>query len=218
MRHTETETQTNRRAYLKSVGAVSAAGMVGLSGCAGSGNDATGTLATEVTDQPGDIADFESCIVTIAGIWVKPAGDDESGDADTTETDAADDGVTEQTEDDVDQSDGRQYYQFEEAQEADLVELQDGNTKLVDEREMTAQTYEFLQLDVTGVEGTLDGGEEATVETPGNAPLQFKEEFEIREDEMTTFVGDFTPVKRGQTNRYLLQPVASGTEVRYEGA
>ncbi|WP_340101128.1 DUF4382 domain-containing protein [Salinibaculum salinum] len=212
MRHTETETQTNRRAYLKSVGAVSAVGMVGLSGCAGSGNDTTGTLATEVTDQPGDIADFESCIVTIAGIWVKPSVDDETEGSDDTE-----DGVTEQTEEDVDESDDRQYYQFEEPQEADLVELQDGNTKLIDERELPTQTYGFLQLDVTGVAGTLDGGEEATVETPGNAPLQFKEEFEIRADESTTFVGDFTPVKRGQTNGYLLQPVASGTEVRYEG-
>lgn len=210
------ETRTNRRSYLKSVGAVGAAGMVGLSGCSGSANDATGTLATEVTDQPGDIADFESCIVTIAGIWVKPSGDSESDETETTETAETEDGMTEQTADDVDESDDREYYEFDESQEADLVELQDGNTSLVDERELTVGTYEFLQLNVTGVDGTLDNGDDATVETPGNAPLQFKQQFDIREDETTTFVGDFTPVKRGQTNRYLLQPVASGTEVRYE--
>jgi hypothetical protein len=227
----DAETRTNRRAYLKSVGAVGAVGMVGLSGCSGGSDgstDATGTLTTEVTDQPGDIADFESCLVTITGIWLKTAGDSEPTDdgetAETTETaeptetteGTADDEVTEQTESDVDESDGREYYEFDEPQEADLVELQDGNTSLVDEREVPVATYEYLQLDVTGVEGTLDNGDDATVETPGNAPLQFKEEFEIREDETTTFVGDFTPVKRGRTNRYLLQPVASGTEVRYE--
>ena len=218
MRHTETETQTNRRAYLKSVGAVSAVGMVGLSGCSGSGSDATGTLATEVTDQPGDIADFESCIVTIAGIWVKPSENDETEGSDDTE-----DGVTEQTEEDVDESDDRQYYQFEEPQEADLVELQDGNTKLIDSSGSVAGSFattsnSTVVFRFAARSGTLDGGEEATVETPGNAPLQFKEEFEIRDGETTTFLGDFTPVKRGQTNGYLLQPVASGTEVRYEEA
>jgi len=43
-----------------------------------------------------------------------------------------------------------------------------------------------------------------------------KEAFEVREGQRTTFVADFTPVKRGQTGTYLFQPVASGTEVRYE--
>lgn len=229
MTENDAETRTNRRTYLKSVGAVGAVGMAGLSGCSGAGGDgsengATGMLATEVTDQPGDIADFESCIVTIAGIWLKPSGDDESSDDDemteTTDddgtTETTEDEVTEQTEEDVEESDGREYYEFDEPQEADLVKLQDGNTALVDEREVPVDTYEYLQLDVTAVDGTLDNGDDATVETPGNAPLQFKEEFEIREDETTTFVGDFTPVKRGKTDRYLLQPVASGTEVRYE--
>ncbi|GAB7012300.1 hypothetical protein JCM18549_05710 [Halolamina salina] len=51
--------------------------------------------------------------------------------------------------------------------------------------------------------------------TPGEAPLQFKQSFEIREGQRTTFTADFTPVKRGQTGTYLLQPVASGTEVSY---
>lgn len=32
----------------------------------------TGTLATSVTDQPVDIGDFESCVITIDGLWVKP--------------------------------------------------------------------------------------------------------------------------------------------------
>jgi hypothetical protein len=202
-----------RREYLIATGSVAAG--ASLAGCIGS---ATGTLATQVTDQPGDISDFESCVVTIQGIWLKPGGDEETTES-TTEGTADTDGedeVEQQDEDDVDESDGREYHEFEDPQEADLVELQDGNTKLVDERDLEARTYEFLQLDVTGVEGVLADGGEATVETPGNAPLQFKTRFEIREDQTTTFVGDFTPVRRGRTGRYLLQPVAKGTRVEYE--
>lgn len=211
-------TEINRRTYLQSIG-IAAAG-IGLAGCSDSAA-ATGTLATQVTDQPGDIADFDSCVVTIQGIWLKPgenedaeASDDEQADNDSAE----DNGVEEQDEDDVDQSGGREYHEFDEPAEADLVELQDGNTQLIDEREIDVGNYQFLQLDVSDVEGVLENGDSATVETPGNAPLQFKHPFEIREDETTTFTGDFTPVRRGQTDRYLLQPVAKRTGVTYEGS
>jgi hypothetical protein len=209
-------TELNRRSYLQATG-VAAAGMVGLAGCSETAS-ATGTLATQVTDQPGDIADFESCVVTIQGIWVKPGegGDGtETTNTVTESTAGTSTDVVEQEEGDVDESDDREYHEFDEAQEADLVELQNGNTELIDERELEAGRYEFLQLDVTDVAGVLDGGEEADVDTPGGAPLQFKHPFEIREDQVTTFTGDFTPVKRGQTGRYLLQPVAQGTSVEY---
>lgn len=155
------------------------------------------------------------------GIWVKPRTEEDSDDEndesadeeDTTENDSETD---EQDESDVDEGDGREYYEFDETQEADLVDLQGENTQLIDERELTAQEYEYLQLDVTDVAGELKEGGEADVSTPGNAPLQFKERFEIRRDQRTTFVGDFTPVRRGQQDRYLLQPVAKGTRVVYE--
>jgi len=72
-------------------------------------------------------------------------------------------------------------------------------------------------LDISSVDGVLvDGDEDVTVETPGNAPLQFKHAFEIREGERTVFTGDFTPVRRGQSGSYLLQPVANNLSVRYE--
>jgi len=208
----DSPTQTSRGQYVKTIGAVGAASSIGLAGCSGNSATATGTLATQVTDQPGDIADFESCVVTIEGIWLKPSEEGES--EATTVTDG--DGIDEQDEEDVDESDAREHHEFDEAQEADLVELQNGNTDLVDERDVAAQDYEFLQLDVSDVEGVLTDGGEAEVDTPGSAPLQFKHRFEVREDQRTTFTGDFTPVERGQTNRYLLQPVASGTEVSYE--
>jgi hypothetical protein len=210
---------TNRRDYMKTAGAIGIAGLAGLSGCLGGGT-APGTLATKVKDAPGDISDFETCVVTIEGFWLKPASDGDSEDDQTTSTDdsgttTSGDGVQEQDESDVDQSDAREYHEFDEAQQADLVQLQNGDTQLVDETDIEVGTYAFLQLDVSGVDATLDDGSDADVGTPGEAPLQFKEQFEIREGQRTTFTADFTPVKRGQTGKYLLQPVATGTEVTY---
>jgi hypothetical protein len=96
------------------------------------------------------------------------------------------------------------------------VELQDGNTQLVDERDIETGEYEYMKLTVSEVNGTLKDGGETEVDTPGNAPLKFNESFEIRANTRTVFTADFTPVKRGQQNSYILQPVASGVEVSYE--
>lgn len=217
---------TNRRDYLRAVGGVAVLGTAGLAGCLDDdAAGATGLLSTAVTDQPGDIADFDSCVVTIDGIWVKPRDGDDDVDEDEDDDTAGDDdeetdddGVQEQDEEDIDEGSGREYYAFDEPQEADLVDLQDGRTQLVDEdRELPVGDYQFLQLDVSNVEGILaEDGSEADVDTPGNAPLQFKLRFEIRDNQRTTFTGDFTPVRRGRTNRYLLQPVARNTSVSYE--
>ncbi|QIO22618.1 DUF4382 domain-containing protein [Haloarcula sp. JP-L23] len=179
----------DRRTYLSGTGTLLATGL--LAGCSGGGT-ATGTLATSVSDQPGDIGDFESCIVTMAGLWVKPASEE------TTTGEGKD----------------REYVEFDEPQEADLTELQGEKSQLVGEESVETGEYEFLQLDVTGIEGTLSDGSDANVTTPGEAPLKFNQSFEIREDERTHFVADFTPVKKGNTG-YIIQPVASETEVRY---
>lgn len=187
-------TTVDRRTYLATTGAVTV-GIVGLSGCIGGGS--TGTLATQVSDQPGDIRDFESCVVTIVGMWLGPEGA-EAG-----------------TEEGGEPSD-REYHEYDEPQEADLVDLQGDATQLVDERELDAATYEFLQLDVDGVDATLEDGSDATVEVPGEAPLTFNESFEIRADTLTVFTADFTPVKQGQTGRYLLQPVPSEVTIEYD--
>lgn len=173
---------------------VATAGMVGLAGC--TGNDPTGMLATQVTDQPGDIADFESCIVTVVGMWLGPE-DDGAGDEEDEE------------------SPGREYHEYDEPQEADLVELQDENTRLVDERDLDVSTYEFLQLDTDGIDAPLEDGSSAIVEVPGEAPLTFNQQFEVRENTRTVFTADFTPVKRGQTGTYVLQPVPDGITVSY---
>lgn len=218
------ETRIRRRTYLAGIGA---AGVTGLAGCTGNGDGDTGTLATQVTDQPGDIGDFESCVVTIVGMWLGPsgsAGADDDGDTNETATDEE----TDQTESDGDEETdangtdtdedggGREYYAFDEPQEADLVQLQGEETQLVDERDLDVAEYAFLQLDTDGVDATLEDGSSADVQVPGNAPLTFNEAFEIRADTRTTFTADFMPVRRGQTGSYNLQPVPQGITVSYE--
>ncbi|WP_423998095.1 DUF4382 domain-containing protein [Halorubrum trapanicum] len=216
----------DRRTYIQAAGAA-ALGATGLAGCVGR---ASGTLATRVTDQPADIGDFESLVVTVEGFWLGPEGaepdDDENTDGNETDTDGGDDdagdnetadGNETDAGDDTDEEEdaGREYFEFDEPQEADLVELQDGETRLIDERELQTGEYPYLQLDVSSADGTLIDGSDATVDLPGNAPLKFNEPFEIRENTRTTFTADFAPVLRGN-GRYLLRPVPSGIEVEYE--
>jgi hypothetical protein len=237
----------NRRSYLSGTGAAIAAGLLaGCSSDAGSEDGSTdtsettyGTLATLVTDQPTDIDDFESCVVTLQGIWIKPAGDEgtatletetSAGSMNTTATENStatetmnstatemDEEEMEEDETDGEDGNGRRYIEFEEEQTADLVDLQGANSQLLEETEVETGEYEFLQLDVSGVEGTLTDGSEAEVDTPGNAPLKFNAAFEIRAEERTQFVADFTPVQRGNGS-YLIRPVASGTTVLYGDA
>lgn len=189
---TVNDTTMDRRTYLATTGAATA-GMVGLAGCLGGDS---GTLATYVTDQPGDIEDFEECLVTIVGAWLGPEGA-ESG------------------EDEDEEPSDREYIEYDEPQQADLVELQGDNTQLVDESELDTGSFEFLQLDIDDIDATLNDGSSAEVEVPGEAPLTFNERFEIRADTRTEFTADFTPVQRGQAGGYVLQPVAEGTTVEY---
>ena len=202
-RRSDTDT-LGRREYLRATGAA-AVGVAGLAGCVGR---ATGTLATGVTDQPADIGDFESLVVTIEGIWLGPEGatngTEETG-ANATDDETATD----------DEPAGREYHEFDEPQQADLVRLQGEETQLIDERELSTATYQYLQLDISAVDGTLADGDDAAVDRPGDAPLTFNEPFEIRENTRTSFTADFAPVRRG-TGRYLLRPVPRGIEVAYE--
>jgi len=202
-RRSDTDT-LGRREYLRATGAA-AVGVAGLAGCVGR---ATGTLATGVTDQPADIGDFESLVVTIEGIWLGPEG--ATNDTEETGVNATDD----ETATDDEPAD-REYHELDEPRQADLVRLQGEETQLIDERELSTATYQYLQLDISAVDGTLADGDDAAVDRPGDAPLTFNEPFEIRENTRTSFTADFAPVRRG-TGRYLLRPVPRGIEVAYE--
>lgn len=169
-----------RRNYLKALGTVSIIGAV--AGCSGGGD--TGTLATHVSDQPADIADFDTLLIQINGIRVKPA----DGELQEYDTDA----------------------------EVDLTQLVGEASELIDETDLATGAYEFLQLEAEATEATLSDGSAATVNLPGDAPLKFNQEFDIRSGETTSFTADFTPVKQGQTGRYVLQPVADEVGVSYE--
>jgi len=150
-----------RRGYLQATG-VAALGTVGLAGCVGR---ATGTLATHVTDQPADIGDFESLLVTIEGVWLGPEGalsgaedgdDDEEMDNDE-EAGDTDEEDGDETDDETEPA-GREYHEFDEPETADLVQLQGEETQLIDERELSVTSYQFLQLNVSDVDGTLEDG------------------------------------------------------------
>lgn len=175
-------TVLKRRTYLRGLATVPVVGV--LAGCSG-GND-TGTLATHVSDQPGDIGDFETLLVHVNGIRVKPKNEE--------------------------------LRRFDVDGTVDLTDLTGEASELIDETDLDTGTYEFLQLDADVTEATLSGSGSATVEVPGEAPLKFEAEFEIREGQTTTFIADFTPVKQGQTGRYVLQPVATEVEVIYQTA
>lgn len=212
---TRETTTIDRRTYLQATGAA-ALGTTALAGCMG---EATGTLATKVSDQPNDIDDFEKLVVEIVGFWLGPAGEDggtEGGTESGTEggTESGTEEATE-TEAGTDEEGGREYFELDEPQQADLVQLQGEKTQLVDERELAVGEYGYLQLDIGAVNGTLKDGGEPEVDTPGEAPITFNEPFEIRENTRTSFTADFTPVKRGQTGKYVIQPVPKEIEVTY---
>lgn len=97
------------------------------------------------------------------------------------------------------------------------MELQGDASETIGSGELETGEYAYLQLEVgEAVDASLADGGEATVRTPGEAPLKFNESFEIRADETTSFLADVTPVKQGQSGRYTLQSVADEVEVTYE--
>jgi len=58
---------------------VATGGVVAGTAPAGCTAGSTGMLATRVTDQPGDVSDFEFCVGTITELQFKPAGEGGDG-------------------------------------------------------------------------------------------------------------------------------------------
>ncbi len=171
------------------LGAVGASTLAAFGGCLSSiAGASTGTLATRVSDRPGDIEDFESCVVTVVELDVMPAGDDAE-----LET--------------IDVADG----------DVDLTEVKGDRSQLVNEADLDTGDYDWLRVTIDGaVDATLaDGGGDAEVKVPSDG-LKLNKAFEIREGETTSFTADFTPVKRGQAASYNIQPVTQEVTVTYE--
>lgn len=189
-------------------------------------------LATAVSDQPGDIGDFERMVLTVNEIWVHEAGaeddsdpeedtttdqagedEDTSGDTDTETTDGQ--GTAEEPAP-TDEEEGITKIQLDEPAEFDLVELQGDNQAFIDEEMLPVGEYSQIKLWVGDeVDAVLTDGSSTEVMTPGNAPLKFNQDFEIRENTRTEFTADFAPHKRGPSNGYILRPVAAETTVSY---
>lgn len=186
-----------RREFVAATGTVAAAGLAGCSAITGA---ETGTLETSVSDQPGDISDFETLVLEITKLY---AATSEAEDEDGTPTGTPAEGE-------------RETIDIEDTQ-VDLVKLQGDASETIGSGELPTGEYQYLQLEVGEVvDASLADGGEATVQTPGEAPLKFNASFEIRAGETTGFLADFTPVKRGRSGSYILQPVADEVEVTYE--
>ncbi|KAB1187973.1 MULTISPECIES: DUF4382 domain-containing protein [Haloferax] len=81
----------NRRTFVKRAAGIAALSTVGTAGCMGTASAKTGTLSTRVSDRPGDIDDFESCLVTLSTVRIKPTdGDAKELDVSDTEVDLVD--------------------------------------------------------------------------------------------------------------------------------
>lgn len=122
-----------------------------------------------MTDQPGNGSDFEACVVPITGVLVEPASEDGAGE-EATDGEVDEDAEESSGVDDV---------------EADLVEMQGGNTQPVEEHELHVGEYGRLKLAVSNVGATLEDGGDADVTTPGDPRPKVDESFEIREGQRT---------------------------------
>lgn len=197
-----------RRKYLSAVGV---AAITGLAGCFGDDSDdddpETGSLSTAVSDdQHTAIDQFNSLVVSVDTIRVFPQEEDESNpDGETTDDENGD----EASDSDPIEIDAG-------GAEIDLVSVQGDDFDIIDESELETGSYSHLQLHIQDeIDAMLiDGSEDVTVTTPGDAPLQFNQEFEIRTDEKTTFVADFAPFEGGG-QEYQLRPVPSAIRVMY---
>jgi len=93
----------------------------------------------------------------------------------------------------------------------DLTRVIDEDATAVFDGEIPAGSYEKIELDVSAVEGIVDG-EEVDVKLPSEK-LQITNGFEVTPEEPVSFVFDINVVKRGKNNGYILKPVISGSGV-----
>lgn len=160
----------------------------------GNGGGNTGTLATYVSDQPGDIGDFESCVVTITEVRIKPAdGEPITKSVDSVEADL----VTLQ---------GNQQ------------KLVDKSDLAAGEYEYVHLSISNVEATLTGGDSAnvMTAGEAGLKFQTFVVEGEQSETFEIRPGETASFTADFTPIKQGKTGRYVLKPVADEVRVVYE--
>ena len=99
----------------------------------------------------------------------------------------------------------------------DLTELQGANATLLGNMSLPAGEYEKVFVHVGEVEGTLKTGEQVNVKLPSQK-LHLNEDFTVNQSSDVEFVFDITAFEAGNSEKYILKPVASesGTDVPIE--
>jgi hypothetical protein len=96
----------------------------------------------------------------------------------------------------------------------DLTEVVGNRAKPVFDGELSPGSYDKLELNVSDVEGIVDG-EAAEVKVPSEK-LQLTKPFEVAADGAVDFVFDMNVIKRGREASYILKPVVSESGVAGE--
>lgn len=162
-------------------------------------------------------------------------GDDEDGDDEDGEADEEDDGSGQtgnETDEETDSPDGTADEGDDESDDdadeddeddsgftvvalddatVDLTQVLGDDATAVFDGEIPAGSYEKIELEVSDVEGIVNG-EAVDVKLPSEK-LQITNDFEVTPDEPVDFVFDINVVKRGPNNGYILRPVISGSGV-----
>ncbi|OYR79893.1 hypothetical protein DJ72_13305 [Halorubrum distributum] len=153
--------------------------------------------ANETADEDDDANETE----------VDDGGDDEE---DVEADDENEDGEDEDDEDDDEEDRGFTVVELDGAT-VDLTQVVEDDAIAVFDGEIPAGSYEKIELEVSAVEGIVDGSE-VDVKLPSEK-LQITNGFEVTPDEEVSFVFDINVVKRGKNNGYILKPVISGSGV-----
>ncbi|ELZ03001.1 hypothetical protein C482_05071 [Natrialba chahannaoensis JCM 10990] len=204
-------------------------------GTTDSSNSDTGSFRLLISDMPADIGDFERLDVSFDQARIFDGGAEEESDADgeedtedgeatdsdgnDDETEGSDDGDTGGESDagaDTDGSERRKGFYILDLDGAtvDLTEVVGDKAIGVFDGELSAGSYEKIELFVEETDGIVDG-EEVDVTVP-SGKLQITSSFEIRADEPVEFVFDINVVKRGPNNGYNLTPVIAKSGVNGE--
>jgi hypothetical protein len=142
-----------------------------------------GTVTMYLSDSP--IEEFEHLNVTISKVGLKRASGPNGSDGDWVEYDVND-------------------------TTADLTELQGPNATSLGVLSAPAGNYTKVFVYVDEVEGILDNGEEVNVKLPSEK-LQLTSDFTVAPNSSVQFVFDISVFKAGNSGKYILKPVVSGS-------
>ena len=180
----------------------------------GESDDDTGENVTETDDDgsPNGTADDEDGEDDVEGDESEDNEEDAEGEDEEEDAEGEDEEEDAEGEDDADGGEDRGFRVVDlDGATVDLTQVIDEDAIAVFDGELPAGSYEKIELEVSAVEGVVDGAE-VEVKLPSEK-LQITNGFEVTADEPVSFVFDINVVKRGKNNGYILKPVISGSGV-----